>query len=237
MRFAVSAAAILAFVSSALAQTADFDSVSKPEKNEEVAAGSTYVVTWTAPAKYSGKVSISLLGGNDPSTLQVVDTVATGVDNAAGKYSWSVGKTLGSAKTYGLKFIYESDESIYQFSQPFQITGGVASSSGSGSSSTGSATSGSASSSAYETSTKSSSSAAPTTTVVKTTFSASNTTATTTGSGSGSQSTLATTTSKTTAAGTSGTSNPSTIPTNAAGRVAAGSVALVAGVAAAVFAL
>lgn len=77
MRFAVSAAAILAFVSSALAQTADFDSVSKPEKNEEVAAGSTYVVTWTAPAKYSGKVSISLLGGNDPSTLQVVDTVAS----------------------------------------------------------------------------------------------------------------------------------------------------------------
>lgn len=79
MRFAVSAAAILAFVSSALAQnpTADFDSVSKPEKNENVAAGSTYVVTWTAPAKYSGKVSISLLGGNDPSTLQVVDTVAS----------------------------------------------------------------------------------------------------------------------------------------------------------------
>lgn len=50
----------------AVAQTADFNPVYTPSSNEEIPAGSTFEITWSAPAKYAdGTVSISLIGGAD----------------------------------------------------------------------------------------------------------------------------------------------------------------------------
>jgi hypothetical protein len=77
MRFALSAAAILAFVSSALAQTADFDPIFTPTKGEKIPAGSTYTVTWDAPAKYPGTIAISLIGGKDDKSLQQLGGIAS----------------------------------------------------------------------------------------------------------------------------------------------------------------
>lgn len=69
MRFFTSAAALMAMVSAAFAQTADFDPVYKPENNEQIPAGSTYEITWQAPAKYSqGTISIHLIGGATQNT-------------------------------------------------------------------------------------------------------------------------------------------------------------------------
>lgn len=64
MQFSISAAAVLAFVASAFAQTADFDAVNAPAAWEVLPAGSTFKISWQAPAKYDGEtISISLIGG------------------------------------------------------------------------------------------------------------------------------------------------------------------------------
>lgn len=64
MRFNLSVTAVLAMAASAFAQTADFDPIYTPKSDEVVPAGSTYTVTWDAPAKYADDtVSIHLIGG------------------------------------------------------------------------------------------------------------------------------------------------------------------------------
>ena len=75
MRFSV--ASILAFASAVLAQTADFDPITKPGKEETIPAGTTYEVTWQPSTKYDGTVSITLLGGGSPSTLEDVEVVGS----------------------------------------------------------------------------------------------------------------------------------------------------------------
>lgn len=78
MRFIASASAILAMVSTAIAQTADFDPIYTPGNLEEVPAGSPFEVTWTAPAKYAGvTISIHLIGGADQNTLVPIADIAS----------------------------------------------------------------------------------------------------------------------------------------------------------------
>lgn len=55
-----------------------------------------------------------------------------GLDSSAGGYTWSVDSSLGDDATYGLKVTLESDPTIFQYSNPFQI-GSATSGSGSGS--------------------------------------------------------------------------------------------------------
>ncbi|KAG6131064.1 hypothetical protein E4U28_007129 [Claviceps purpurea] len=120
MRF--SAAAVLAFAASALAQTPDFDPIYTPKKDEVVAAGSPLVITWDAPAKYaSGTVSISLIGGPTQNSQQPIAEIASGVKNSAKTYTWNVDASLGKDNVYGLVFKLESDKQIFQYSNPFHI--------------------------------------------------------------------------------------------------------------------
>lgn len=82
MRF--SAAAVLAFAATALAQTPDFDPIYTPEKDETVAAGSPFTVTWDAPAKYAaGTISIELIGGATQNTQQHIANIACKFDTRA----------------------------------------------------------------------------------------------------------------------------------------------------------
>ncbi|KAG5942676.1 hypothetical protein E4U59_000959 [Claviceps monticola] len=123
MRF--SAAAVLAFAASALAQTPDFDPIYTPKKDEVVAAGSPLVITWDAPAKYaSGTVSISLIGGATQNSQQPIAEIASGVKNSAKTYTWNVDASLGKDNVYGLVFKLESDKQIFQYSNPFHIKAG-----------------------------------------------------------------------------------------------------------------
>ncbi|KAG5963059.1 hypothetical protein E4U58_003697 [Claviceps cyperi] len=123
MRF--SAAAVLAFAASALAQTPDFDPIYTPKKDEVVAAGSPLVITWDAPAKYaSGTVSISLIGGATQNSQQHIADIASGVPNSAKTYTWNVDASLGQDNVYGLVFKLESDKQIFQYSNPFHIKAG-----------------------------------------------------------------------------------------------------------------
>ncbi|KAL7790986.1 Ser-Thr-rich glycosyl-phosphatidyl-inositol-anchored membrane family domain-containing protein [Trichoderma ceciliae] len=130
MRFTLSASAFLALVSSAFAQTADFDPITVPTPNELVTAGAPFTVEWTAPAKYAADtITIELIGGPTQATQAVLATIATGVQNSAEKFTWSVDSSLGAAAFYGLIFRLESNPSIFQYSNPFHIKAGSVSSS------------------------------------------------------------------------------------------------------------
>jgi hypothetical protein len=120
MRFSITA--VFAFATAVMAQTEGFNVITKPVKGEQVPAGSTYEIVWQPSAAHPGEITIGLLGGASPQTLSVVDTIATAVDGEAGTYSWSVPSTLGDLETYGIMITLESDESVFQYGFPFQIT-------------------------------------------------------------------------------------------------------------------
>lgn len=115
-------ASILALAATAVAQTAGFDPIYTPSDSEVVPAGSTYKVTWSAPAQYKNvKVDISLIGGASQATLQTVGDVASGVANSAEQYQWSVPEDLGDDAVYGLVFKVAGNPDVFQYSQPFKI--------------------------------------------------------------------------------------------------------------------
>lgn len=77
MQFTISAATLLALVSAAMAQTAGFDAITKPAKDEAVAACASYPITWEYTSDYSGTVSIQLLEGATSTTLQLGPVIAS----------------------------------------------------------------------------------------------------------------------------------------------------------------
>lgn len=68
MRF--TAAAFLAFAASAFAQTSGFDAMTTPTEDTNVVAGDVYTINWQPGTYTTGTVTLSLLGGATPSTLQ-----------------------------------------------------------------------------------------------------------------------------------------------------------------------
>jgi len=124
MRFSV--ATVLAFAAAVLAQTEGFNVITKPTQDEKVPAGATYEVTWQpGPEKYAGPITIALVGGATQQSLVTLDTLAKGYDGASGKYSWTVAKSLGDKAIYGIQIFWEQDARVFQYSFPFQISGGA----------------------------------------------------------------------------------------------------------------
>ncbi|CAL3964308.1 hypothetical protein PZA11_001700 [Diplocarpon coronariae] len=137
MQFSHISAAFLALASSALAQTADFVPVLSPTQNQQVAAGSVLRIQWQPSSAHTGPVTIQLLQGATPSTLEVGATVAASIDQSSGAYDWTVPQDLKSFPTYGFKFVLDSNPQIFQYSFPFHVTGLTASPSTSSSAPTG----------------------------------------------------------------------------------------------------
>lgn len=77
MQFTISAATLLAIVSAANAQTAGFDAITAPAKDEVVPACSSYTLTWDYVSTYAGTVSIQLLEGATSTTLQLGPVIAS----------------------------------------------------------------------------------------------------------------------------------------------------------------
>ncbi|KAM3561393.1 hypothetical protein MY1884_002404 [Beauveria asiatica] len=127
MRFTI--ATVLAFAASAVAVGVDategFDRIDTPDKDEQLPAGKPYVVKWDNPAPYTeGPVYIQLLGGNDPNTLTVKTERLATIDNKDKEYTWNVDASLGDDATYGLRFVWEKDDNVVQYSKPFHIKKG-----------------------------------------------------------------------------------------------------------------
>lgn len=124
MQFKISAAAVLAFVASTIAQTAGFDSVYSPDAWATIPAGKTFKVEWQVPDAYKGKtVSLSLIGGETQGTQVPLLDIASGISNDAGEYDWAVPADLGAANVYGLIIKLSDDTSVFQYSNPFKIDG------------------------------------------------------------------------------------------------------------------
>lgn len=83
----MSTAAFLALVSAVSAQTAGFDPITKPAKDEAVSACSTYTVTWDYTSAYPGTVSIQLLEGATSTTLQLGAVIASKMTHSSWKFS------------------------------------------------------------------------------------------------------------------------------------------------------
>ncbi|KAG9238826.1 Ser-Thr-rich glycosyl-phosphatidyl-inositol-anchored membrane family-domain-containing protein [Amylocarpus encephaloides] len=131
MRFtsAIVAAAALAPV---LAQTPGFDPITAPTADQTLPAGSSFDITWT-PSADEGTVKIVLIQGESPTTLQQGPTVASGIQNSAGKFTWTV--PGNDFNTYGFNISLDNSDK-FQLSNPFHISGDASSSSSSSASST-----------------------------------------------------------------------------------------------------
>lgn len=227
MRSAVTAASLLAFTGAALAQVADFDPIFTPTKDEVVAAGSTFEIKWETGSEYNGTVTIKLLGGPSSTDLVVVDTIATDVDNSDGSYEWSVSQDLGQDATYGIEIDWNANSTIFQYSFPFVIKADESNSTSSATAASSTVAPSTANSTATVTSTSSA--------ITKPATAVSNSTAT----GTSLPDTVVTLTTTPAVASTtaSTTSSPAAVTSNPASSVAASSLALVGGLAMAIFAL
>ncbi|KAL2064903.1 hypothetical protein VTL71DRAFT_4043 [Oculimacula yallundae] len=136
MQYSLVAAAILALTTSVFGQTPGFVPITAPTQDQNVAAGSTLEIVWQPTPARPGPITIQLLQGATPATLEVGATIASSIDQTTGKFSWTVPKDLKSFATYGFKITLDSTktlpatEQVFQFSFPFHVTGlGAASSS------------------------------------------------------------------------------------------------------------
>ncbi|PSR97506.1 Ser-Thr-rich glycosyl-phosphatidyl-inositol-anchored membrane family-domain-containing protein [Coniella lustricola] len=253
MKFAFSAAAVLAFIGCAFAQaTEGFDAITSPTNQEVLNAGNTYSITWDPTSSYNGQtVSIILLEGATQGTLVLGPTIAAGIDSAVGNFSWTVDSSVVGSALYGLKLQLDSNTSIFQYSFPFQIQGSTTVSTAQTSTST-TATTSSVSISAITSSLVPTTGVSSVTTQVTTTSSLPATTSTgRVSSATGDASTLTTvnkpsatggasaltTVSKPSATGSAAASATPTYVTAGAAKYAAGSFAALGGVMAAVLAL
>lgn len=255
MRFSV--ASVLALASVVLAQTNDnptvgFNAIIAPANGEKVAAGKSYPIVWAPDATHPGAITIQLYGGPAQDKLNIVETVATGVDGAAGTFPWPVASTLGSEKIYGFKITLESNTTVWQWGNPFSITGSKDSASSSASASASASASGSATVSASRSTSVSASSTASSTkvsaTVTSTTVSeSSKATSTFTRISSSiysnstvthvTDATVTTFTTGTASRGTATSTSTSSIATNGVAAMGANGLALFGGFAMAVLAL
>lgn len=76
MQFSFYAATCLALVSRVFAQTEGFDAITAPTKDQTLTAGTTSTVVWDFNAQYAGTVTITLLQGATPETLQLGSAIA-----------------------------------------------------------------------------------------------------------------------------------------------------------------
>lgn len=238
MRFSI--ASVLALATAAFAQrepTPGFNVITKPTEGEQVSAGSTYEIVWQPDSTHPGDITIGLLGGSAPNTLAVIDTIATGVDATTGSYSWEVPVTLGDLATYGIMITLESDKDIFQYGFPFEIVGGSGGDDDDSTSTTGTVT---GTKSATATTTGSTTTGTSDSTRTSFTVSSSTITSSTlrgnlsTTASQGQQTTITTVVTDNQPTTTALTTS---IATDAAASFAAGSIAMLGGVAMAVLAL
>ncbi|KAL1884237.1 hypothetical protein VTK73DRAFT_3221 [Phialemonium thermophilum] len=254
MRFSITAS-LVAFASVVLAQTPNFDPISKPADHEVIPAGTNYQIVWEPSTKYTGPVTITLLGGTAANTLTDVAVLAKGLPNSAGTFQWAVDAALGKQKTYGLRISLDSNPSIFQYSFPFSIKGSAAgptsgstsaTSSATGSISLSASTSSGATGSGYPTSSVANSTSASATSATSYTQTTKSAYPTTKAPGNSTTSTalpgktvitLTTTPSAPSGSATAAPSPSASIVPNPAGTIQASSLALLGGLAMAIFAL
>ncbi|ORY68893.1 uncharacterized protein BCR38DRAFT_482366 [Pseudomassariella vexata] len=123
MRVLAIASSILYIATSALAAqpTSDFCAFETPIENEELVAGTDFLIKWTNSGKYTGKVKIDLMAGKDANSLTEAGLVNSNYDVDALSLTWPVWTSLGTEPMYGFLCTLEENEDIFQWSKPFTI--------------------------------------------------------------------------------------------------------------------
>ncbi|CCU79020.1 Drmip-Hesp domain-containing protein [Blumeria hordei DH14] len=118
-------AAALAFVTTVTAQVPGFNAITSPTKDQQIVAGENFDVTWQhGGAPDDATVSIKLLQGKTPSTLDIGQMVASNIPSKSQKFTWKVPQDLGQHETYGFSMVLDGNEQIFQYSNPFHIIKG-----------------------------------------------------------------------------------------------------------------
>ena len=77
MLFLIGWAFVVALAASVLAQTADFNPIYTPAKDEVVVAGQTFNITWRTPTRANELVTIRLIGGPEQNLQQPIRIIAS----------------------------------------------------------------------------------------------------------------------------------------------------------------
>ncbi|VUC31101.1 unnamed protein product [Clonostachys rosea] len=130
----VSTSSAIASTSSAVASTTSasaasttkpsFDPIYTPTNLQQLTFGQSLDITWGYDAAWAGKIDIKLIGGADSNTLVPLGTIASGIENSLGKYTWTLNQDwIGSYALYGITITFE-DGTTVQYSMPFKVSGG-----------------------------------------------------------------------------------------------------------------
>jgi hypothetical protein len=144
---------VLAFVSSAFAQTptSSFDILSSPTDGTSYAVGDLLPMVWE-PGTITDTISLILLGGptvTDLSPIMVIArkastrpfycssySIPTNTDSPAalanhfGNYAWTIPPEVGTFAIYTVNLTDSTNTTLFQYSYPFHLTGGSAVGSG-----------------------------------------------------------------------------------------------------------
>ncbi|KAI0421459.1 hypothetical protein F5X98DRAFT_329850 [Xylaria grammica] len=114
--------ALLSLSGVVCSQDAVFVEFLAPQKNEVVAAGTTYVIKW-APKSSTGSGTMSLLAGQTPDSLNKIGEIAYFIDVTSGNFSWPVPFSAPAhpSSLYALNFSLDGSESTFDTSPSFKI--------------------------------------------------------------------------------------------------------------------
>ncbi|KAJ2345472.1 hypothetical protein GGF43_005211 [Coemansia sp. RSA 2618] len=88
--------------------------ITLPNTHTEWQGGSMESIKWkSVSGKLSGRVSIELLEGPDPSNLSTVSTIAENIPASNMQSFWSVPQNLKESKNYAIKVVDEDGEEYY----------------------------------------------------------------------------------------------------------------------------
>lgn len=122
MRFSL-ASTIFGLLAVTAAQDVPFDPIYTPSAFQEVPVGTIFTITWDPqPAQYDNEpVRLYLIGGDTQATQVPLYDIANGVINSAGKFDWNVPVGESGKNFYGIVIMLESNDAIFQFSNPFKV--------------------------------------------------------------------------------------------------------------------
>ncbi|KAJ2545473.1 hypothetical protein GGF49_000280 [Coemansia sp. RSA 1853] len=97
--------------------------ITLPNAHTEWQGGSVEPIKWKAVGpNLTGRLSIELLEGPDPSNLSTVSTIAENIPASGMQSFWSVPHNLKDSKNYAIKIVDEDGEEYY--GQSFKATSG-----------------------------------------------------------------------------------------------------------------
>ncbi|TQS36861.1 hypothetical protein Golomagni_02680 [Golovinomyces magnicellulatus] len=111
MYYSVALSAILGCIAAVKAQTPGFNPFITPKKDQDIKAGEKFNITWEpAGAPPDATVTIKLLQGATPATLQPGPNVASKIPSKTGCFTWAVPRSIKDAETYGLIMYLDGKE-------------------------------------------------------------------------------------------------------------------------------